>query len=440
MVIGIRREDKNRWERRVPLTPADVAELRARHGIEFLVQPSPIRAFPEAEYAAAGAEIREDLSACDLVMGVKEVPTAILLPEMRYFFFSHTIKCQSYNMPMLRRMLDLGCTLLDYELITDDQGRRLVFFGNFAGLAGMIVSLHALGRRLSLEGIPNPFARIRRTYEYAGLEEARREIASVGDTIRREGLDPRISPLVVGFAGYGHVSHGAQEILDLLPVQEVSPQELLRLRERPGISRHLVYKTVFREEHLVRPREAGARFELQDYYQHPEKYESAFEAYLPRLTVLVNGIYWTEKYPRLITREQAARLWAGPGPAPSLRVIGDISCDIEGSIELTLKATDPEAPCYVYDPRTGALREDLAGPGPVIMAVDNLPCELPVESSRFFSEALRGFVAEFAGADLSQPLAQLPLPGALQRALIAERGRLLPRFRYIEAHLPRSAS
>ncbi|MBM3318036.1 MAG: hypothetical protein FJY75_09315 [Candidatus Eisenbacteria bacterium] len=436
MVIGIRREDKNRWERRVPLTPEDVRELRERHRLELQVQPSPIRAFPDEAYAAAGAHLREDLAGCDLILGVKEVPRPAILHDKGYFFFSHTIKGQAHNMPMLQRLLDSGCTLLDYELITDEQGRRLVFFGGFAGLAGMIVSLHALGQRLRVEGIPNPFTRIRRTYEYADLAEAKSEIAAVGETIGREGLDPRITPLAVGFTGYGHVSRGAQEILDLLPVKAITPQELSSLRRRPDLSRHQVYKVVFREEHLVRPRDAGQRFELQDYYRHPEKYESAFETYAPHLHLLINGIYWTEKYPRLITKGQAARLY-GEAAQPNLRVIGDISCDVEGSIEPTVKVTDPETPCFVYDVFTGKALDGFAGTGPVIMAVDNLPCELPVEASRFFSRALKGFVAEFSGADPARPIDEWGLSAALRRAVIAERGRLAPDFRHLAARLPR---
>jgi alanine dehydrogenase len=433
MIIGIRREDKNRWERRVPLTPDDVLELRAQHGLAFHVQPSPIRIFPDTRYVDAGAELREDLSACDLILGVKEVPLPLILPRKGYLFFSHTIKCQHHNMAMLKHLLDLGCSLLDYELITDDQGRRLVFFGNFAGLAGMIVTLHALGQRLQAEGIPNPFTRVRTTNQYANLGEAKREIAQLGETIRRDGLDPRIAPLVVGFTGYGNVSRGAQEIFDLLPHETISPHELPGLRQRADASRHCVYKTVFKEEHLVRPRDPQHPFALQDYYDHPEHYASVFETYTPHLNVIVNGIFWAEKYPRLISRAHAAALY--DGGQPNLRVIGDISCDIEGSIEPTVRTTDPDAPCYVYDPRTGETHDGYVGAGPVIMAVDNLPCELPVEASTFFSHVLRAFVAEFQGADLSVPFEKLPLSPALKRAFIAERGQLRPKYEYIGACL-----
>ncbi len=436
MVIGIRREDKNRWERRTPLTPEDAGRLIAERGFAFHVQPSPIRCFPDERYAAAGAQIREDLSGCDLILGVKEVPIPLILPGKAYMYFAHVIKGQPYNMPMMRHLLSNGCSLLDHELVTDAAGRRLLFFGRFAGLAGMIDTLYALGQRLDHEGIPSPFTTIRPAHEYADLDAAERTLAEVAGTIREVGLDPRISPLVVGFSGYGHVSNGAQEILDLLPTETISPAELPGLRARPNLSRRLIYKVVFREEDMVEPREPGQQFELQDYYQHPERYAGIFDRYTPHLTVLVNGIFWTEKYPRLITREFIARLFAKER-VPHLRVVGDISCDIDGSIEFTVKATDPENPAFVYEPATGKVRDGFAGRGPVVMAVDNLPCELPVESSRYFSAQIRHILDGVTAQDLASPADGVALPEPLRRSIIAWQGKLMPRFEYLSAFLSR---
>ncbi|MFH1143770.1 MAG: bifunctional lysine ketoglutarate reductase /saccharopine dehydrogenase family protein [Candidatus Eisenbacteria bacterium] len=429
MIIGIRREDKNRWERRVPLAPDDLAQLKASLGIEFHVQPSPIRIFADSEFAAAGAELREDLSACDLIMGVKEVPTHLLMPAKNYLYFAHVIKCQASNMPMLQRLLDLGCALFDYELITDEQGRRLVFFGRYAGLAGMIDSLHALGRRLEIEGVPSPFAEIKLAHEYKDLPEALEAIDRLGAKIRVHGLDPRITPLVVGFAGYGHASQGAQEILDRLPVKTITPAELAAVRAQPRTAGNEIYKVVFKEEHLVTPREQK-RFELREYYDHPEKYRSIFDAYLPHLTMLVNCIFWTARYPRLVTKRAVAELYRES--RPHLRVIGDISCDIDGSIEVTGRSTTPDQPCFVYEASTGRMLDGYAGNGPVVLAVDNLPCELPRESSVFFSHTLRDFLGAFAGADLTAPVEAWALPEPMKRALIAARGELRPRFDYIK--------
>ena len=434
MVIGIRREDKNEWERRAPLTPDDVALLISNHDLAFHIQPSAIRAFPDKDYAAIGAEIREDLSACTLVLGVKEMPATFFRRAQAYMFFSHTIKSQPYNMPMLQRMLDLETTLIDYELVADEKGRRLIFFGRFAGLAGMIDTLHALGRRLDLEGAAGPLADIHMAHAYPGLEAAKEEIAAVGRRIRSTGLDPRVAPLVIGFAGYGNVSQGAQEILDLLPTREIAPAELAALRSRGKPDTGVIYKVVFKEEHLVVPRDPQGRFVLQDYYDHPEKYRSVFDEYVPHLSALVNCIFWTEKYPRLITKEFARRLFAGPQP-PHLRVIGDISCDVHGSIEFTEKITEPPQPCFVYEPATGAVKDGYEGHGPVVMAIDNLPCELPIESSAYFGSCLREFLPAFKDADLTAAFAELPLSDPVKRAIIVHRGELRPSFAYLRKAL-----
>ncbi len=424
-MIGIRREDKSRWEARVPLTPDDVRELGSRHGVAFQVQRSDIRVFPDADYAAAGAELVDELDSCPVIMGVKEIPVEKLSAGKAYVYFSHTIKGQPANMPALRRLLELGCTLIDYERITDDQGRRLVFFGRYAGLAGMIDTLWAFGQRLRWEGIDSPLAGIEPAHRYDDLAHFEREIAAVADAIRQGGLPAQVCPLVCGFAGYGQVSQGAQYIYDLLPVEEVPPDRLADLPPR----RDVCYKVVFKEEHLVRRRDGG-RFELQEYYQQPERYEADFFRYVPALTLLVNCIYWEPKYPRLITREQFRRLYADP--SPRLRVIGDITCDIDGSLACTTRATTPDSPVYVYDPDSGATTDGVAGRGPVVLAVDFLPCELPADASRSFSQALRPLVPALDQADLGKPLEQSGLPPELQRATIVYRGELTPDYRYLE--------
>lgn len=435
--IGIRQEDKNRWERRAPLIPEDVQELRGKYNIEIYLQPSEIRAFPDQDYIRAGARVEEDLSACPVILGIKEFPIEFFELGKAYVFFSHTIKGQPHNMPMLKRILEQGCTLIDYERITDDQGQRLIFFGRHAGLAGMIDSLWALGKRLDWEGIESPFSAVQQALQYKDLEEAEEAVARVGERIAEEGLPESISPLVVGLAGYGHVSQGAQEILDLLPFQEVNPEELPSIAA--GSARNLIYKVVFKEEHLVEPRSPQDRFELQDYYDHPERYRSKFEGYLPYLTVLMNCIYWNRQYPRLVTKRYLRQLYGDAQikstKCPRLRVIGDISCDIEGAIEPTLRATDPGNPVFVYDPFEERAIDGVAGTGPVVLAVDNLPCELPRESSREFSQALKDFVPPLARADYTVPFKKCDLPPEIKRAVIAYRGELTPDYRYLEKSL-----
>ena len=432
--IGIRREDKNKWERRVPLTPEDIATLRRDHGIEFSLQPFPTRAYSDEEFIAAGARIDEDLKGCPIVLGIKEMPIDFYSKGLTYVFFSHTIKGQAYNMPMLRRILGLGCNLLDYEKITDDYGRRLVFFGIEAGEAGMINTLWTLGRRLRAEGIENPFETIKQTLQYRLLSEAEEAVRTAGRRISETGVPGRLHPLVFGIAGYGNVSQGAQRILGNLPVREISPEELLKPSPGTFDSLRHVYKVVFKEEHMAEPIKPACSFNLREYYDHPERYRGVFGRYAPLLTVLVNCIYWTEDYPKLVTKDLVREMFSRNGVA-KLRVIGDISCDIEGAVEVTLKVGDSGNPVYVPDVETGKARDGVEGRGPVILAVDNLPCELPREASARFSKTLVPLIPDLARADFTVPFENTNLPPVLRRAVICYHGSLTPDFEYIEEFL-----
>ena len=430
-IIGIRREDKNKWERRVPLTPAHVQALVREHDLRVLVQPSSIRAFSDADYAAAGALVQEDLSAADVIVAVKEIPIELLQPGKTYLFFSHTIKGQAYNMPLLRRLMELECQLIDYERIVDAQNRRPIAFGEYAGLAGMVDTLHALGQRLEWEGISTRFSDLQQTHAYGDLATARKAVQAVGKRITVEGLPTQLTPLVIGIAGYGNVSRGAQAMLDLLPTRQINPGELAALTASDDVDPHLVYKIVFKEENTVTPTDQSRPFDLQEFYQHPDRYRSKFQEYLPHLSVLVNCIYWDTPYPRLLTKKAARDLYQRQ-PQPRLRVIGDISCDIEGAIELTLKATDLDNPAFVWDPQTDTAIDGVAGQGPVIMAVDNLPCELPAESSTAFGDALAPFIPALATCDFDNNFESCTLPPELKRATILYHGQLTPDYRYLE--------
>ncbi len=432
--IGIRREDKSKWERRVPITPRDAAELQQDHGLQVIVQTSPIRAFSDSEFAEAGITVQEDLSACSVILGIKEIPKETLEADKAYVFFSHVIKGQPYNMPMLQRILDLGCTLVDYERVVDKKNRRLIFFGWHAGVAGMIETLWALGQRLAWEGIANPFSDLRPTHTYHDLAEAKAAFSKVRSRIEAEGLPEEILPLVVGVAGYGNVSRGAQEMLDLLPVIDIEPDEVATITAGTDRSRHHIYKAVFKEWHMVEPASPDLSFDLQDYYAHPEKYRGVFERYIPYLTVLVNAIYWTERYPRLVTKAYLKDLY-GQDQALRLKVIGDISCDVEGAIECTVKSTEPGEPIYVYDPHTGQVIDGHKGPGVVVMAVDILPSELPREASTDFSRVLKAFIPALAGCDLAAPFEECNLPPEIKRAVIVYQGKLTPDYQYIEEFL-----
>jgi alpha-aminoadipic semialdehyde synthase len=430
VLIGIRREDKNRWERRVPLTPADVSDLQ-RQGLRFRVQPSANRIFSDSDYQAQGTEVAEDLDPCDLVLAVKEIPTELLRAGKTYVYFSHVIKGQDYNMPMLRRLLELGCSLVDYERIVDDRGRRLIFFSLHAGHAGMIDSLWTLGQRLAAAGLQTPLAEIRQTFAYPSFAAAKEHLREVGERLPA-AWPAALRPLTIGIAGYGNVARGCREVLDCLPCEWIDPADLPRLGARDAAAPPLRCVEL-REEHLVRPA-AGQPFDLQEYYDHPERYAGQMEAHLPHLDLLMNTIYWTERYPRLITRQWVAEQYGGDRQ-PRLQVIGDISCDIDGAVQITRLATMPDAPSYVVDPATGEITMGVEGPGPAVMAVDNLPCEVSRESSEHFSAALRGLVPHLARADWQAAFADLDLPPSLKTAVIVHRGELTPDYRYLEEYL-----
>ena len=430
-MIGIRREDKNKWERRVPLIPEHVKDFKKKYDISTVIQPSEIRVYTDDEYKKSGADVKEDLSECSVVFAVKEIPIHLFRKNTAYVFFSHTIKGQDYNMPMLQEMMDLGCTLIDYEKIVNERGFRLVFFGKYAGLAGMIDTLWAYGQRLKSQGINSPFSQIKKTVDYTHhLPEIKQHLQQIGKKIEQDGLPESITPVVVGFAGYGNVSKGAQEILDILPVKKVSPKNLKDVFKNP--SNHCVYKVVFKEEDMVAPRSEKQSFNLQEYYDHPEKYISIFDQYIPHLTMLMNCIYWDTKYPRLISKNVIKKLYS---PDLQLHVIGDISVDVNGAIEFTEKTTDSGNPVFVYNPSTDQISDGCNGDGIAVMAVDNLPCELPRESSRSFSDSLYRFVPAIATADFTADFDVCVLPDEIRKAVILYKGRLTPDYEYINKFL-----
>ena len=263
-------------------------------------------------------------------------------------------------------------------------------------------------------------------------------MARCGERLAADGVPEALDPLVIGVAGYGRVSRGAQETVDALDPVTVAPGDLEALVADPPPDRR-VYKVVFREEDMVALKDGALAagpdaFDLDDYYRHPEKYDGTFARFLPSLGVLVNAIYWEERYPRLVTKADARALWAGAG-RPRLTVIGDISCDIGGSVEFTLKETHVDDPVYVYDPETDEIADGVAGDGPVVLAVGNLPCELSRDASEAFSEVLATFMPALVAADFEAPFDELALPGELKRALILHHGELTPDYDYLRSSL-----
>ncbi|KAJ9470716.1 Alpha-aminoadipic semialdehyde synthase [Diplonema papillatum] len=433
-VIGIRREDKNEWERRVPLTPQHVSTL-VNDGLKVLVQPSSIRAFSNEEYAEAGGVVIEDLSEANTIVAVKEVPVECLIPERTYMMFSHTHKAQPYNMPLLDEILRKNIRLIDFERIAGEEG-RVVKFGPFAGFAGTIDTLHALGVALLAQHFATPFLHVSHAKEYKSLEAARENLIDVGNTIRKRGLPKEIGPLTFVVTGTGSVSQAAQQILHHLPCQYVEASALKALHAKTNFDNKTVYVCVVTAKDMVRPKKKSQSFDKEEYYAHPERYVPTFhESVAPYASAIINGMYWEDRFPRLLTLEQTKTLYKTRGRLPTL-VLGDITCDPFGSIEFFTKSTSIAHPLYCYDPATDTSVdfEHFSGQGPLIVGVDHLPAEFPMEASDFFGTPLVPLVKEVATNDGTVPweVQEKSLPAVVANGVIACHGKLTPKYGYIE--------
>jgi len=433
-VIGIRKETKDKTEHRAPLTPDQVRRLVDDHYLTVVVEPSETRVFTDKEYRAAGAKVSKDLSNCNLILGVKEVPLKDLLPDQRYLFFSHTIKAQPYNMKMLKTIINKKITLLDYELITNEDGRRLVFFGNYAGYAGLINTLWTVGQRMNKLGVKSPFQHLKQTSKYDSLQDAITGLDELGDLISTEGLPEELTPFVCGFTGYGQVSKGAQKMYDYLPVIKLQPDELPGFFARKEFSNRHVYAAEFYETDMFEPKDPIEPFDLDTYFTEPERYQARFGDFLPYLSAVVNGIYWAPEYPRLISKKELKAATRKKGNCP-LIAIGDITCDIEGSIEMTMKATTSTKPVYVYNPADDSVTDGFAGTGIAMMTIDKLPAELPREATAAFGESLMPFLPSLAAADFDDEPEDMEIDHPMRRAFITHRGELQERFEFLKEHI-----
>lgn len=433
-IIGIRREDKNVWERRVPLTPKHVSTLLGRGTVKkVVVQPSSIRAFDDRAYEEAGAEINENLSEASAICAVKEVPGQALIPERTYMFFSHTIKAQSYNMPLLDTILEKNVRLIDYERIVNGDG-RMVKFGPYAGYAGMIDTLHALGLALLTRGYATPFLHLSMSKEYSSLEVARNDLREVGDQIRKRGLPKEVYPLTIAITGSGSVSNAAQQILHLLPCKYIEVEDLPKVWARESKDLHNIYVVIVRSKDMVVPKDPATRFTTKEYYKHPEKFVPVFhETIAPYIKVLINGMYWEPRFPRLLTTSQAHQL--EKEKKFPLLCLGDITCDVGGSVEFFVKATTIQNPFYVYDIKTDEVKEmhQFTGSGVIILGVDHIPAEFPKEASSDFGDGLLPLIEKVSVSNGNASLEQQAkeLGPEIYNAVITNKGKLTPNFEYI---------
>ncbi|WP_242117825.1 NAD(P)-dependent oxidoreductase [Aestuariivivens sediminicola] len=397
MKFALIKERKNPPDRRVVFSPSKLKEaVDLFPESSFTVEASDIRVFPDEQYKNAGFEVTDDLSDCDVFIGVKEVPIAALVPDKKYFFFSHTIKKQPYNRKLLRAILDKHIELYDHETIVNEKGFRLIGFGRYAGLVGAYNGIRALGLRDGLFNLP-------KVETLADLDAVKGELDKI--TL------PNIKILL---SGTGKVAYGAKEILDHLKIKEVSDALYLTSQFTEP-----VYCMVDVMEYAKR--KDGKVGSTEEFYRDPSGYESNFMPYAKETDFFIAGHFYGDGAPYLFTREDAKH------PDFRIRLVADISCDIDGPVASTIRPSTIANPFYGYDPITEKEVPFDAEGAITVMAVDNLPCELPKDASEGFGDMFLAHVLPTFFDDDKD--------GILQRAKITENGKLTQRFAYLQDYV-----
>jgi len=428
LTVGVLAESKNIWERRAPLTPQDVKWLVQRK-IKVEVMTSPLRIFRDSDYKRAGAKVVSCFKHAKLLVGVKEPSPSSFRRKSVYLVFSHTAKGQSTNRLLVKAALKQHITLIDYEHILDTHGQRLVYFGRFAGICGMIDSLHYLGKRYQALGIKTPLLYIRRSLDYETFKKAKRHLSLVARQIRRRGFPHQVAPFVVGITGHGNVSKGVQEVLKIFHPLEIHPRDMMCFIRHQRKFNKQIYKIIFHREEKFRSKKKKG-FYFEDYLANPKQFESNLDQYLPHINLLMNTSYWDKRYPKLVSEKMIRRM-VRKGKESRLRFIGDLSCDVSGTIEITKKTTTPGKPVFLYNPSTGRVQDGYEGKGLSVLAVDNLPCEFPQDSSEEFSELIRDYVYQLAAHGATDVTEHVALPREIRNAVITQGGRFTKTFRYM---------
>lgn len=393
--LALIREGKRPVDRRVPLTPLQAQELEKRFpNIQVIAQKSPIRCFPDTDYAEAGITLQDTVEDCDILLGIKEVPVDQLIARKTYLFFSHTIKKQSYNQKLLQEILKKEIRLIDYEKITDEEGNRLVAFGRWAGIVGAYNAIWAWGKRFNLFDLRRASA----CFDFADLQTEYSKI--------------KLPPIKIILTGNGRVARGAMEVLDGMGIRKVSPEEILQ-ETFPEV----VYAQLRSKDYHYR--RVGGGFDSTEFYKSPVLYDADFTKYTRVADLLIAAAYWNPEAPRLFSKEEVRK------KDFRLKVIADITCDIGGSIPTSVKASTVQNPLYDYNPDSESAETPLSKPENItVMAVDNLPCELPRDASESFGRQLLEHVIPYLAAEDSRDI--------IQRATIAENGKLTPSFQYLK--------
>lgn len=397
MKIGIIRETKTPGDSRAPLTPEQAGVLRREQNIDLIVQSSKDRIFTDDEYRSAEVPVSDDLSDRDILLGVKEVDLNHLLPKKTYFFFSHTIKEQPYNRDLLRKIIDLEITLIDYEVLTNDNGERLIAFGRFAGIVGAHNGIMTYGLRNKCFSLP-------RLISLKNYKEAKIIYSKTN-----------FPPMKVVLTGTGRVGGGAAEVLNDMGFRRVNPKEFLELNFSEPVYCQLG------PEHYSR-RKDGKEFQKSRFYSHPVEFESSFTPYYTEADVFINGIYWDNDAPKFFSLKEMR------SADFKIQVIADITCDIApvSSIPSTLRPSTISDPIYGFNPLSGKESTPHKDDVVDVMAIDNLPNELPRDASESFGEQ---FIAHILPELLED---KSPI---LDRATIATNGHLGSHFHYLKDYV-----
>lgn len=397
MHFGIIRERKLPPDHRVVLSPKDCQNVLSRFPkAQITVEASPIRVFSDDEYKDAGVAVSSDIENCEVLLGVKEVPIEDLIPDKKYFFFSHTIKKQPYNRELLRAVLEKNIELYDHEVITNTRGIRLVAFGRYAGIVGAYNGFRAYGLKTGLFDMPKA----------KSLKDRQALIKEL------QGLELR--PVKILLTGKGRVGNGAREMLVGMGLREVSVEEYLeKVFEVP----------VFCQIDVLdyNKRKDGQQLPITDFFEHPEDYESNFLRFAKVTNLYIAGHFYGDGAPYLYTREDVRN------PDFQIEVVADISCDIDGPVATTIRASTIADPVYGYERET-AQEIDFKDPNAIaVMAVDNLPAELPRDASEGFGDTfVEHVIPAFYNGDKD---------GVLSRALMTKNGRLTEPYTYLQDYV-----
>jgi alanine dehydrogenase len=395
--IGIIREGKIPTDYRTPLTPRQCVELKQNFpGTKIIVQPSALRCFSNESYSECGIEVNEDVSSCDILLGVKEVPTSELIANKTYLFFSHTIKKQAHNRNLLRHILENNITLIDYETLVWDAGNRIIGFGRFAGLVGTHYAFMMWGKKYG-------FYSLKPASECTDLEEMINQY---------KGL--QISPMKIVLCGDGRVAHGCLELLRKLKIHQVSQEEFIENDYNEPVYVHLRSEDYY-------TRKDGKVWDKSDFYKHPEDYISSFEQYYQRADIMLNGIFWKQGIPVFFTPEDMK------SSNFRIKIISDITCDIPGPIPSTIRSTSIENPFYGYNSFLEKEVEAFLPNSIDVQAVGNLPCELPIDASKEFGEQLIRHVLPY--------LLEGDKDNIIKNATIATNGKLSKKFEYLSDYV-----